>query len=223
MPDINELAVLTKTDKSHMLTLWEAVERLICFWAVRYRPVDGGRSFDVDDLIQAGFLALVDAVQGYDPEQCDFVPYLRLHVRKHFREVSGHRGTKKRPKHYSVSLDEPIGEDGDTRRLDLLADRDAHLAYDDVIEREAMRQDCAKLLAVWEGHSLKESAGIIGISPERARQCRNKGLLKVRHNKAARMIKLDNYSTRHVGLDEFRRTFTSEVEDAVLWRERCGV
>lgn len=130
---VTALAVNAKTNKACMLPLWEAVERLIGSWAFRYHRNGETRLFDADDLLQAGYLALVDAVSGYDlKDGAEFTTYLHYHIRTRFAEVIGRRGIKKRPEYCAASLDEPLADDTDTSRLDMLTDPDATTAFERV-------------------------------------------------------------------------------------------
>lgn len=43
----------------------------------------------MEDLEQAGFLAVMDAIPRYDPEEAAFSTYLVKYLRKHFQETSG--------------------------------------------------------------------------------------------------------------------------------------
>lgn len=131
MNDISQLATNAKTDKALLLPLWEAVERLVRFWAIRYHHIGETRLYDTDDLMQAGFLALVDAVRGYDADTgTEFTTYLHFHVQTQFADVAGRRGTKRRPELNAASLDEPVDADeGTATRADLLPDPGAQAAF----------------------------------------------------------------------------------------------
>ena len=233
--EVTLLAMQAKGNPALMLSLWDAVRRLIALWANQYihnAHEQGNRLFDTDDLIQSGYLALVDAVAGYDPEAgAEFTTYLHYHVRKHFTEVSGHRGTKRRPEVDAVSLDEPLNVDGDVSRRDLLADSSAEFA-DDIIEREATARDCAALMAeieklpeerrnalmltAWEGKTCQAAAEALGVTYGVLQQRKTEGIRQVRRTKAARQIEADYIRIRHVTLSEFLTTGTREVEWA-LW------
>ena len=138
---VSELAVNAKTNNIYILPLWQAVEKLICKWAGQYFRYSKTPRFDVDDLRQAGYLALVDAVNGYDPSAgMKFATYLNFHIRKHFAEVSGNRGSKRRPEVYASSLDEPLTDESDTSRLDTIADTESEGEFNNVVELIYNRQ-----------------------------------------------------------------------------------
>lgn len=112
--DVSLLACKAKDNPALMLPLWDAVRRLVGLWASKYYghiKENGTGAFEIDDLVQSGYLALVDAVAGYNPENeagAEFTTYLRFEVRRQFAKVTGHYGTKKRPEHYSTSLEMPL-------------------------------------------------------------------------------------------------------------------
>ncbi len=183
---------------------------------------------------------MLDALETFDPERGSFSTHLNFHVRDHFAAVAGRRGSRQRPELYAASLDELIGEDQDTRRLDTLADPGAEYA-DDVIERESLRRDCAALmveighlpdrqrqallLTAWSGLTLEHAAEVIGsASRERVRQLRNQAAKKIRHTSAARRMERDykHVPIKHTGLKRFKETHTSSVERAILWLEEHG-
>lgn len=178
----------------------------------------------------------MDAVAGYDTEAgTEFTTYLFFHVRRRFAEVSGHRGAKCRPEVYAGSLDVPLDEDTSTTRLEVLEDSAAHLAYDDIIEREANRQAYTALMGevnklpenqhkairlnVCEGLPIKDTAAVMGCIPERARQLKVTAVNAIRRTKTYRRLVPD---FRPVSLSRFRCSFTSEQEEYVLWKEEQG-
>lgn len=229
---VSELATAAKTDNAQFEPLWLAVYRLIVLWAMKYPRAD--ISYDTDDLIQSAYWALFDAVQGFDPEQSEFTTYLRYHVRLHFAKVAGVRTSKRDAANYATTLDEPLAHDTDTTMLEALLDTTAHYAFDDVIDKESARQDCdvmlaeidkldeqqkqALLLTAWEGVPLKDVADTMGISTDAVRRHRDRATQKLRNTRAGRLIRLNYY--RHVGLTQFKSTFTSSVEAIVLQAER---
>lgn len=232
-----ELALQARADKAHLLALWQAVERLISSWAYQYIKTVETRLYDANDLIQIGFIAMVDALQGFDPEQSEFNTYLRFHIRRRFAEVAGNRSTKTHPEVSALSLDASLSEDGNTSRLDMLVDQDAHFAFDDVIEREAARQDCAVLLEEIDkltyeqrralmlssdGLKLPVIAKVMNIPYCEARKHRDNAVRRVRQSKAGRKVCKTRYQDyiRHIGLSEFNATWTSATEWAVLANEK---
>ena len=237
LDDVQTLAAAVKNNTAHMLVLWEAVYRLIHLWAYRYTlqsHEQGSRLLDTDDLIQAGYLALVDAVEGFNPERgMTFPGYLSYHVRRRFAEVVGIRGTKRRPELYATSLDAPLTTEDEGFALgDTIADHDAAFE-DDVIDRTAISQDAAALmievnklpheqqqallLTSRDNLTVKEAAAVMDMTTAKVLHRKQTAARRVRQTKAGRVIEQD-YRLRHVTLTEFRHTWTSAVERSVILR-----
>lgn len=240
--DVTALAVQAKDNPALMLPLWESVSRLVTLWAFKYAFAareQGSRLYDVDDLTQAGYLACVDAVAGYDPDsEAGFATYLHFHVRNHFAAVAGRRGTKVRPDVFATSLNAPLKDETDTTLADMLVDPNSDFVATRA-KQDALRQDCAAILAEidklpedqrralmltsWEGLTLKAAAETMGLTPAQVRQRKMTGMLRVRRSETGQRIRKERYPIRRVGLGEFRHTFTSEVEKHILWLEERGL
>jgi RNA polymerase sigma factor (sigma-70 family) len=219
---VAELAQAAKRDRAYMLPLWEAVVRLIALWARRYMQGTPARLYDVEDLTQAGYLALADAVAGYEPQAgADFTTYLRYHVRKRFAEVARRKGTKRAP--YVLSLDEPLDDEADTLRVDTVADPDADTAeagIADVWNKELRRalDECIATLPeehaavirarYYEGAPIPGSHSIEQSALYRLRRGKNGQRLWV-------YIELCERQYRRGGYRRFRETGYSSVEEAV--------
>lgn len=227
---VTALALMAKDNPKLMETLWLAVKRLIGLWACKHG--ENRRLYDLDDLMQSGYLALHDAVQGFDPEAgMEFTTYLNYHIRGRFAEVSGRRGSKTRPELGAVSLDAPLDGDDASARIDFIADPESRYIYDDLTERIGNRQmydaiimEMQKLpdehrraleLTLIGGKSYKAAAEIEGCAPDTMRKWKEKGLRKLRGSKACRLV-ADDF--RHVSLSRFHITHTSQVEEEVLRR-----
>jgi RNA polymerase sigma factor (sigma-70 family) len=236
---VTEIATKAKTDPALMPELWQTVQRLVGWYAPRYMAngaKQGSRLYDCDDLTQVGYLALVNAVKGFDTNAgASFLAYLRYHIRQQFAECAGRRGSKRRPELYAESLNAPLNDESEICRLDMMVDPEAHYAYEDIIEvvddhqaYTAIVAEMEKLpqqlrqaidISICQGATLKDTAAVMGVSSERVRQCRESGLRRLRNSKAARIIELD---FQHVTLASYKRNFTSAVEREVLQRERRG-
>ena len=75
-------------EEEYMLQLWQQVRAFIHSIAVKYRGCA-----EIEDLEQEGFLALYDAVAGYDPDSgCQFLGYAALWVRQRMNRYLGKSG-----------------------------------------------------------------------------------------------------------------------------------
>lgn len=123
-----ELAVLIQNgDDGDLPTLWEQVRKLIRLKAVRYSQwlKECGKHIDPEDfkedLTQAGYFAVLDAVKYYKPDAgFRFTSYLDNTLKNAFHEAAGLRTSKRDPLDSSLYLDVPCGEEGDGSMLDFL-------------------------------------------------------------------------------------------------------
>ena len=131
-------------DKQAIAQLWEQTKALICSWCYHYYERGRDRcaacGVELADLQQEGFLALLDAVQAFRPEQeYKFTSYLNFPLKNRCNALLGKRGAP-RLLNGCGSLDETIGEDGDTSQLDMIADPNAGEGFESVEDREYNRQ-----------------------------------------------------------------------------------
>ena len=133
-----ELAIRAKAHEDlAVLELWEAVYRLIGMYARIYLAAcdyDDTR-VEYEDLTQDGFIAMMDAVELFDPERgTKFTTILGYTIRKRFAEEGGHRSQKQqrsRAIQRAESLNAPLyqgEEDGDSK-VDALADPCGEYAF----------------------------------------------------------------------------------------------
>lgn len=109
-----ELAVKAKAHEDlAVLELWEAVRRFVEMKAAQYlRAADYNTIAEYDDLAQDGFIAMLDAVELFDPERgTKFTTILTYTIKKRFAEEGGHRSQKQqrsRSIQFAESLDAPV-------------------------------------------------------------------------------------------------------------------
>lgn len=137
-----------------------------------------------------------------------------------------------------VSLNTFIGEEDNTELGDIIPDESIE-DFDVIVEREDLKRivnSALSKLSTREEHILRElyyknrtleSVGNdTGIGRERVRQLKERGLRNLR--KDTQFVKAtEDYRsyipTRHVGLNEFKRTGTSSVEWSVMQMERQSI
>lgn len=113
------------------LKLWENTRRFVAKAANRWARSFNGRVAH-EDLMQAGFLAVMDAAERYDPERENgsFLSVLWLTMRTRFAEESGVRTTKRDALQYADSLEAPAyGDEDGPAVADTLPDESASLAF----------------------------------------------------------------------------------------------
>ena len=216
--------------------LWNRVLGFIIKQADAYRRYFPDRIIGIDDLVQAGYLALVDAVNGYDPQAGGtFLTALSFHLRKVWREMYGLRG-KKDALDDCDSLDEPLTDGGETTRLDLLPDDRAALAFEeseDVIFRGQLRAFLEKALDAaphgdivrrqyFQGQTGKEIAAELGVSASRVGQYAAECKRFLRRGPFTNgLLSFDFY--HGTGLQSWKENGTSIEERYVLLREQHKV
>lgn len=245
---MEELVLKIQQGQTELYTeLWLQVHDLIALWAYQYyrtilRTGTAIGGVTVDDLIQSGFLALVDAVEGYVPQGAAFTTYLSYHVKKEFRQAIGRTDKQlSDPLNNALSLDVPQYDDDQEGAtvLEFVPDnRDQIAEADERVYQEQLHDALETALnslsdkeanairsEFWDGCSLKETAERIGCkSIERARQIRNDGLKRIRNGSQGKMLErfLDSETSFYsgMGLAAYKQSRTSGVERVVLYRDR---
>ena len=205
------VAVIQTGATERMGELWEQVEGLVKWKAERIMTVlEGcpGRGIEFEDLYQSGYLAMVAAVNTYDPAAGSaFSTWLMYHLKNVFAEVTGYRTQKgrKEPLNNYISLDTPLTDDADSKDLmDMVADP-AGLQWQESIEESMWRKELQETveaalatvpeqyrevlrLRYWEDMTQEAVGNLRGISKERVRQMENKGIRILRQPKTASQL-----------------------------------
>ena len=209
--------------------------KLLWYWANRYANACRlSAGVDLEDLVQCGFLAVIEAYKSFDKEQAAWGTWASWYIQNSIKESLGLRGKKRIN---AVSLNEPVTDsDGnETDRLEMIEDTSlapadeciisgelraaVHKAVD-AIPNENARQ--AVRFVYLEGNSHAQAAQRLGMKPEAIGSYLSRGKQEMRRNgKLKREIGLDEETRFHAhkGVAAFISTGTSIVEDLVLWRE----
>jgi len=186
-----------------MSQLWEQVEGLVKWKAKRIMTaLEGspGRGVEFDDLYQSGYLAMVAAVNTYDPSAGGaFSTWLMYHLKNAFAEATGYRtkSGQNEPLNNSFSLDKTVDDEADgTTFGEFIPDPKAAATMLCVEERvwleqlhEALEAALAAIpekyadvmrLRHYQGLTLADVGEIRGTSPERIRQMENKAIRQLR-------------------------------------------
>lgn len=238
-----ELALsIQKGNTTELERLWEAVRGLAAWRAKQMLTVlEGKRGVTLDDFMQEGFLALVDAVQTFDlGAGAKFSTWFLIHLKKQFWELLGLRTEKqsKDPINTDFSLDAPIGdEDGDIW-LEIIADphgQDAMVDTEERLWREQLRatvsmvtgdlpEDQREILyrRFWLNRTYEETGSDLGISKEQARNEENKAIRRLRcPYKSKHLRPFHDFSFyAGTGLGSFRSSGLSVQERYLMKQER---
>lgn len=241
--------------------------------------------YEIDDLMQSAFLALVKAVELYDTtrplEESNFLQILKYCIWNELRDLtydmSAHMvdrivkynkvkdqlysdlGRKltdyeialemkidlnvldkikaARRFRYKLSLDEPIGEDGEKTRLDLIAnEREYEEADDNDLDQPELKRIISEMIQrlpdkhkeliedrYLKNKTLKEIGEKQNVSMQWIRNKEQQALRQIRKDYKFKREVIDYTSIneyKHVGVQEFHRNGISSVEDIVFKREK---
>lgn len=150
--ETNAAAQAVQDGKEDILVLWLSCRQYVMQQARRwYRAFEGRRGVALEDLEQAGFLALAKAVETWNPESSAFSTWLTFHLKSAFAAAYRVRTNHelKDPLNDATSLDvPPAGADGDCILRDIIPDVAAARAFEAVEQqelREAVQSALAKL------------------------------------------------------------------------------
>ena len=200
--------------------------------AVRYMyALDRTGAVDMDDLLQAGRIALLRAQKHYDQDkEVSFLTYAFMWIKSEIRKTLGFDNQGKLPPLLS-SLDTPISDekpDGDTV-LDTIEDPNApdpeqHAELDSLktdVRAAVDRLPDEECKAVIDGLfyrqlAMKPLAAEMGCTVGHVNDTRARAMRKLREDRQLRFYR----PSFHVGFREFQATNTSEVEKTILWEEK---
>lgn len=209
-------------------------ERLANYWAGRYSWVLEKRNdIDREDLQQAAFLGILEAKKAYKEEKGGLTTLAGFYARNEIRALLGIKNGKLPPA--LESLDEPLNDETDDTRLDLIADEslpEADAALLEEERRQTVRDAVSKLaeeqravvsLRFFEGKTYPQTAAEMNITPTRAVTiwaAARRTLCRNRYLKALAEVNRSTPYLLGVGVTRFNSTFTSAVEELVMLRER---
>ena len=215
--------IIMSMTSDEMLVLWQSVEKLVRKLAHAYCKTSETRLFDFDDLMQQGYLAVVDTADSHDPARGKFNTLLAFNLRRRFNEAAGVCGNKQRPERFAVSLDEPITGDPDSAtRGDEVADPNANGAFDDIESRiwnEQLHDALNACLATLPGghadvltrryyknETQQEIAAARGVSKSRVCTIEREALHLM--NRGRNMLKLKEFRTNIISTAFHRNSYT---------------
>lgn len=232
---IDELIDLHRAGKGCELEIWQRSAWMIDKEARAYlaRWDLTPSRVDREDLMQAGYLATLEALADYDPAKgFSFYTYLKNHLKTQFYIATN--GSRSRAAAYDAanhaeSLDVSVLEDGDGPPLveeipdpatpyeeadERIYIQELHAALEDALARLPARKADAIRKKYFEGLTLQEIAAEDGKAWQGVSQRIKDGLRDLR--RSAHKTGLDVYARQNyytgAGLGSFRRTWTSSTE-----------
>ncbi len=202
-------------DRQAIAQLWEQTKALICSWCYHYYERGRDRcaacGVELADLQQEGFLALLDAVQAFQPEQeYKFTSYLNFPLKNRCNALLGMRGNKApRPLNQCDSLDEITKDEKENNPLARFykrtLDPNAQEAFEQVEDREYNRQLHEALqeamdtlqeqhrdILQWryyDGLTLQQCGERMQCTPEYTRQLNRQALTRMRSGQPLRILR----------------------------------
>lgn len=194
-------------DREQFLQLWAKVQGIARKEAHRWAAYRSGGA-ELEDLEQAGFIALMRAVDSFDSSAgVRFSTWYYPIMKDEFQRATGRRTAKqaKDPLQQAGSLDEPVGDDEDGAALvELVADSSALLAFERAEERQyraqlraALGEALGQLPAhhrsiirrrFYRGQTFSAIAAEMGIQPEIVRKWEGEALKLLRHPRISRSL-----------------------------------
>jgi RNA polymerase sigma factor (sigma-70 family) len=228
-----ELAALAKQgDRDAAAVLWEQTYRLIYKLMGKYAPLCAQCGIEMEDLRQAGYLAMIRAVNAYDPDKSTlFTSYLGYHVSNAARETLGYIGRTRLPP-VPRSLSEPLDMEGITLE-DTITDPDGAAPFDQVEEdiynqqlRDALEECLGRLTPeqsgalrdrFYRGIAVSGMASERGIPPHGVKKMVGRSLLLMRTGRNAARLRgfradIISRAHRNVGYTAFSASWYSSVE-----------
>ena len=219
---VNALArqLIDQRDEQDVLKLWELLQPVIRGEArkaaLRYPACSG---LEYDDLVQSGWLALVGALDYYDPDRAaaataddpehsgSFTTLFRFYLLREYDRAAGAvRGYERDALRQldTASLDAPIGgEDDDITRLDVVPSNDHSLedaeqrvylqqlraAEEKALDTLPPREAEAIRRRFFHDETLEQIGREFGIGATRTQQLEREGMRRIRMSKAGRGLR----------------------------------
>ena len=194
---LDRLAAQAKAGKQEDVeALWLAVEDFVRKKALHfYRIYRADHATEADDLIQAGYFAMLKALKTFDPTGGkSFTGWLAWYLAAEISEVWGYSRKRKAfdPTKTAESLNAPLSEDTDTTGEDMLADESAEWAMeqaedraflanirpalDRAVDRLPGKRPAVLRLRHYDRLTLQQAADRLCITRQRAQQLEREGL-----------------------------------------------
>lgn len=246
------VAAIQAGETERMSELWEQVNGLVKWKANRIMTAltlkNNPCGVELEDLIQSGYVAMVAAVNTYNPESGKFSTWLMYHLQNEFANVTGYRTKHGRhdplnlPYGVVAELDKPMTDDANSDPLvEIIPDSYAEAQFKAVEERlyreqlhEALEQAMAAIpenraeilrQRYFEGKTLAEVGESKGTTTEYIRQMENYAIRDMRKPQSKRYLNefADHNYFRGTGLGAFRHTGMSSEEIYVIRKEEQEV
>ena len=236
-----ELAVAIAQGRDDLLLpLWEQIRAFVKRQARRVCGRQGQlNGATVEDLMQSGYLAMVQAVSSYDPDSGTFLGWLAMYLRTEFSSACGYRGEKRDPLNDCLSLDATVSTDGgETTFAEMTPDpTDCYAETEEALYTESLHETLERAIVklepsraeimrrvYWSGETQSDVARALGVTPQMIHRQIRSGLYRMRTGCMARRLRefLNGEANLYTGVGRraFEREGMSSVERAVLRLEQ---
>lgn len=203
-----ELSILIRQgNREYIPLLYTQIEKLLKAKARsfynKYPIICSRCGIALDDLIQEGYFAMLDAVNYYKPEDgYKFLTYIGYPLKSRYNRLTGNRSsrTKNEPLNNTKSLDEPLGaEDGAFTIGDVIKDENSEALFDEILGNDYLEdlhntieksmesltptQRTVIQCKYFKNMTLSETSNEIDCSTDKARQYEVEALRKLRYSK----------------------------------------
>lgn len=192
-------------ERDLILPLWEQVRRYVRARAYKwFRATNGRGGQTVQDLEQEAFLALLEALEGWDEETGPFLPWYSLRLKSAFTAATAQRTQRDRkdPLQDCLSLDAPLtDQEGnpftledtipDQRAeddLNTVEERDRQAAIRRVLNSLQAEQRRVILLRYYHDMTREQTAQRLHLTKTRANTIEQKALRLLRHPVNSRVL-----------------------------------
>ena len=192
-------------ERDLLLQLWEQVRRYAHDRAYKWHIATGGRGgVTLDDLGQEAFIALLEALEGWDEKAGPFLPWYSLRLKSAFTAATGQRTQRDRldPLQGCLSLDAALTDrEGDPFTLeDTIPDQRAEDDLNAVEERDrqttiqrvldSLQDDQRQVILLRYFHDLtrEQTAQRLHLTKTRAAAIEAKALRLLRHPVNSRVL-----------------------------------
>ena len=229
-------------EKEAMNQLCYQCKGFICQQAMRWgRAWKNRPSFDTDDLIQAGYMAIYDAVEHYQPERGGFLNFLTFYLKTEFSNVAGCRtpAQMNEPLNTAISLDSPVKSDseGELTIADTIpAEEEGFCNIEESMYHEELKKVIHEALQslperngmVIDGHYLKGEtqtalAEKLNVTTGRAGELIRDGLRLIRKSKYMQPLQefmwMENDCYQYTGYNAWRASGCSVQERAMVFKK----
>lgn len=192
-------------NKKAIETLWNNVHRLISLHAYRYYQGFKGNSIATEeDLIQEGYMALLEAIKYFDINSgYKFTTYLNYTLKNAFQRVMGLKTSTQRnePLNNSYSLNSNISQDDEeTEEIDFIVDENALKEFERIEVSETQqivweaishldeRSKEVIIMKYFKDMTLRNISDVLSVTIETVRQIELKALRTLRKMPSLRSL-----------------------------------